>query len=157
MLLVHHPAPWSPWSPWSTLIHLGPQIPECGYTKWSKQDQGGPGVVQGHQQDHGAGWWTRSVQDHCGPLKNFFLMRDVPYAGVKLKSSPKTSRDQNWNTCDLCGVISCRAKFRHGTTSVSPPQKPAKSWVFMRPGRTLYRREADIEPNNLPQAELEYL
>ena len=74
VLLVHHPAPWSPWSPWSTLIHLGPQFPECGYTKWSKQDQGGPGVVQGHRQDHGAGWWTRSVQDHRGPLKNFFLM-----------------------------------------------------------------------------------
>src|ERR1700760_973963 len=74
VLLVHHPAPWSPWCPWSTLIHLGPQFPECGYTKWSKQDQGGPGVVQGHQQDHGAGWWTRSVQDYRGPLKNFFLM-----------------------------------------------------------------------------------
>src|SRR6201996_7813083 len=74
VLLVHHPAPWSPWSPWSTLIHLGPQFPECGYTKWYKQDQGGPGVVQGHRQDHGAGWWTRSVQDHRGPLKNFLLM-----------------------------------------------------------------------------------
>ena len=74
VLLVHHPAPWSPWSPWSTLIHLGPQFPECGYTKWSKQDQGGPGVVQGHRQDHGAGWWTRSIQDHRGPLKNFLLM-----------------------------------------------------------------------------------
>ena len=74
VLLVHHPAPWSPWSPWSTLIHLGPQFPECGYTKWSKQDQGGPGVVQGLRQDHGAGWWTRSVQDHRGPLKHFFLM-----------------------------------------------------------------------------------
>src|SRR6201996_4038530 len=74
VLLVHHPAPWSPWSPWSTLIQLGPQFPECGYTKWSKQDQGGPGVVQGHRQDHGAGWWTRSIQDHRGPLKNIFLM-----------------------------------------------------------------------------------
>ena len=74
VLLVQHPAPWSPWSSWSTLIHLGPQFPECGYTKWAKQDQGGPGVDQGHRQDHGAGWWTRSVQDHLGPLKYIFLM-----------------------------------------------------------------------------------
>ena len=79
VLLVHHPAPWSQWPPWSTLIHLGRQFPECGYTKWSKQDQGGPGVVQGLRQDHGAGWWTRSVQDHRGPLENFFLM----YFGTK--------------------------------------------------------------------------
>ena len=42
---------------------------------WSKQDQGGLGVVQGHRQAHGAGCWTRSIQDHCGPLKNFFLMK----------------------------------------------------------------------------------
>ena len=75
VLLVHHPAPWSLWSPWSTLIHLGPQFPECGYTKWTKQDQGGPGVVQGHQQDHGAGQWTRSIQDHPDLLKNIFLMQ----------------------------------------------------------------------------------
>ena len=75
VLLVQHPAPWSPWSPWATLIHLGPQFPECGYTKWTKQDQGGPGVDQGHQQDHGAGWWIRGVQDHLGPLKNIFLMK----------------------------------------------------------------------------------
>src|SRR6201996_2393221 len=75
VLLVQHLAPWSPWSPWSTLIHLGPQFPECDYTKWSKQDQGGPGVVPGLRQDHGAGWWTRSIQDHRGPLKNFFLIR----------------------------------------------------------------------------------
>ena len=74
VLLFHHPAPWSLWSPWSILIHLGPQFPECGYTKWTKQVQGGPGVVQGLRQDHGAGWWTRSVQDHRGALKNFFLM-----------------------------------------------------------------------------------
>ena len=90
MLLVQHPAPWSPWSPWSTLIHLGPQIPECGYTKWSKQDQGGPGVVQGHRQDHGAGWWTRSVQDHCGPLKNFFLMLYRREAGVEPNNLQQT-------------------------------------------------------------------
>ena len=77
VLLVQHPAPWSPWSPCSSLIHLGLQFPECGYTKWTKQDQGGPGVDQGHQQDHGAVWWTRGVQDHLGPLKNIFLMHSV--------------------------------------------------------------------------------
>ena len=74
VLVVQHAAPWSPWSPWSTVIHLGPQFPDCGYTKWTKQDQGGPGVDQEHRQDHGAGWWTRGVQDHLGPLKNIFLM-----------------------------------------------------------------------------------
>ena len=52
-----------------------PQFPECGYTKWTKQDQGGPGVDQGHWQDHGAGWWTRGIQDHLGSLKNIFLMK----------------------------------------------------------------------------------
>ena len=74
VLLVQHPAPWCPWSSWSTLIYLAPQFPECGYTKWTKLDHGGPGVDQGHWQDHGARWWARSVQDHRGPLKNIFLM-----------------------------------------------------------------------------------
>ena len=74
VLLVQHPAPWSLWSPWSTLIHLGPQFPERGYTKWTKQDHGGPGVDHGHRQDHGARWWTRGVQDHLGSLKHIFLM-----------------------------------------------------------------------------------
>ena len=100
MLLVHHPAPWSPWSPWSTLIHLGPQFWECGYTKWTKQDQGGPGVVQGHRQDHGAGWWSRSVQDHRGPLKNFFLIELLETFSV-ITSFPDVShhclKDHNGN------------------------------------------------------------
>ena len=36
-----------------------------------------------------------------------------------------------------------------------PSQKTVTSWVFMRLGRTLYRCEAEIKPNNLPQSELE--
>ena len=76
MLLVQHPAPWCLWSSWSTfkLIHLGSQFLEYGYMKWTKLDQGGLGVDQGYGQDHGTGWWTSSVQDHLGPLKNIFLM-----------------------------------------------------------------------------------
>ena len=74
VLLVQHPAPWCLWSSWSTLIHLGPQFLECSYTKWTKQDQGGPGVDQRHTQDHGAGWWTRSVQHHRGPPENIVLI-----------------------------------------------------------------------------------
>ena len=74
VLLVHHPAPWSPWSPWSTLIHLGPHFSDCGYTQWTKQNRGGPGMVQGHRQPHGAGWWPWSIQDSHGSLKNIFLM-----------------------------------------------------------------------------------
>ena len=77
VLLVQHPAPWSPWSPWSTLIHLGPHFLECGYTKWTKQDHGGSGVVPGQGRDHDAGCWIRSLQDHHGLLKNNFLMACV--------------------------------------------------------------------------------
>ena len=55
VLLVQHPAPWCSWSSWSTLIHRSPQFPECGYTRWTELDQGGPGVDQQHGQDHGAG------------------------------------------------------------------------------------------------------
>src|ERR1700760_1695667 len=91
VLLVHHKASWSSWSPLCTLIHLGTQFPECGYTKWSKQNQGGPAVVQGHRQDHGAGWWTRSVQDHHGPLKNFFLM-DLIYNSNRSARAGRTGR-----------------------------------------------------------------
>ena len=80
VLLVQRPAPWCPWSSWSTLIHLGPQFPEGGYTKCTKLDQGGPGVDQGHKQDPHAGWWTRSVQDHLGSLKNIFLMWQLYYS-----------------------------------------------------------------------------
>ena len=87
VLLVQHPAPWSPWSPWSTLIHLGPQFPQYGYTKWTKQDQGGPWVDQGHGQDHGAGWWTSGIQDHRGPHKNFFLMSILEEISVGIQLS----------------------------------------------------------------------
>ena len=83
--------------------------------------------------------------------------RDVPYTVVKLTSSPTTSRNPNWNTCNGCGGISHRVKFRQGTSYVPPQDKSAKSWVLMRQRRTLYRREADVEPNNLPQSELKYL
>ena len=44
-----------------------------------------------------------------------------------------------------------------GYNMCPPPEKPAESWVLMRQGHTLYRREADIKPNNLWQSELEYL
>jgi len=36
-----------------------------------------------------------------------------------------------------------------------PPQKTAKFWAFMGQGRTLYHCVAGIEPNDLPQTELE--
>jgi len=35
------------------------------------------------------------------------------------------------------------------------PEKSAKSWVLMPQGRPLYRYVAGVEPNNLPQTELE--
>ena len=74
MLRVQRPAPWCPWSSWSTLIYFGPQFQRCCYTKWTKLDQDGSGIDQGHRQDHGAGWWTRSVENHLGSLKKFLLL-----------------------------------------------------------------------------------
>ena len=54
VLLVHNAAPSCSGSSWSTLMHLGPRFPEYSYMKWTKLDQGGPEVDQGHGQDHGA-------------------------------------------------------------------------------------------------------
>ena len=106
MLLVQHLAllsAWSTWSTWSSLIHLGLKFPECGYTKWTKQDQGGPGVVQGYSQDHGGGCWTRSIQDHRGPLKELFL--DVSFIKLSVK----------WDPCMLGSNRATLAKDKRGS------------------------------------------
>ena len=33
--------------------------------------------------DHNPPWWTRSVQDHCGPHSNIFLMLLLPLDLIK--------------------------------------------------------------------------
>ena len=67
-----------------------------------------------------------------------------------------TFRKRDRDPLSGCGIISHRVKFQQGTTYVYPQQGPVKSWVLMWQGCILYRREADVEPNNFPQSELEY-
>ena len=133
VLLVQNQAPWSPCSPWCSLIHLGPQFPESGYTKWTKQDQDGPGVEQGYQQDHGAGWWTRSVQDHLGLLKHIFIMlliSDLSLlpALVSSRGSVTAKHSSAWPLRPEPYLYSHLDSWTPSSPSATPPPNNGSTW-----------------------------
>ena len=60
---------------------------------------------------------TLSPQHRSQQNCEFWCERDVSYTSMKLTSSPTTSRNQNWNTCNGCGAISHWVEFRLSTMS----------------------------------------
>jgi len=72
-------------------------------------------------------------------------------AGVKSNNLPQTALEsvrRLWSNLPL-------SKIPPACYLTLPPQKSAKSWVLLPQGRPLYRCVGGLEPNNLPQRELE--
>jgi len=45
--------------------------------------------------DHNPPWWTRSVQDHCGPRSDIFLMKVKASMGKAIKGAiPKEKQPE---------------------------------------------------------------
>jgi len=72
-------------------------------------------------------------------------------AGVEPNNLPQTESESIsllWSNLPSCKILpACYLR--------PSPEKSAKSWALMPQGHPLYRCVAGIEPNNLPQPELE--
>ena len=77
-------------------------------------------MVQGHWQDHCAGWWTRSVQAHCGLLKDFFLMS-------KALTNTTTTNSTSLPSCKASTLGSIAATLESTLDQTSKPSQDSQN------------------------------